>query len=356
MSKFKTFISNYSISIAACALTLMLVGVWHIFANPTKTIIGDDVIIAGKLGIGTTAPGSPLHILSNSANAVQVTGSSTNSLGYLVSNTVASGRSWSFGSSGGGPSPVGTFFLYDNTASANRLVVNASGNVGIGTTSPAGELHVRRSALAGGSPRSDVLVLETGSGSSFVHFLAPKSGESGLLMGTEDGQIAAGVLRRSGTEGLSFRTGGNVDRVRIDADGNVGIGTTGPTSKLHVIGTFTATGTKSATVKTESFGDRMLYAMESAEVRFYDEGKGNLESGKATIELDPVWLETIEGEFYVYLTAEGDSNGLYVAEKGKDYFVVKENNGGESNVEFSWMISARRLGYGGMRLEQPKEE
>jgi hypothetical protein len=51
MSKFKTFISNYSISIAACALTLMLVGVWHIFANPTKTIIGDDVDVAGNVRV-----------------------------------------------------------------------------------------------------------------------------------------------------------------------------------------------------------------------------------------------------------------------------------------------------------------
>jgi hypothetical protein len=51
MSKFKTFISNYSISIAACVLTLMLVGVWHIFANPTKTIIGDDVHVIGDLSV-----------------------------------------------------------------------------------------------------------------------------------------------------------------------------------------------------------------------------------------------------------------------------------------------------------------
>jgi hypothetical protein len=62
MSKFKTFISNYSISIAACVLTLMLVGVWHIFANPTKTIIGDDVIVSGSLGVGTASPQARLDV------------------------------------------------------------------------------------------------------------------------------------------------------------------------------------------------------------------------------------------------------------------------------------------------------
>jgi hypothetical protein len=52
--------------------------------------------------------------------------------------------------------------------------------------------------------------------------------------------------------------------------GNVGIGTPNPTAKLHVIGDFVATGSKSALVETASYGKRQLYAMESPENWFED--------------------------------------------------------------------------------------
>ena len=62
MNKFKTFLRNYSISIGACVLTLIMLGTWHIFANPTKTIIGDDVIVSGNLGVGVENPQARLDV------------------------------------------------------------------------------------------------------------------------------------------------------------------------------------------------------------------------------------------------------------------------------------------------------
>jgi hypothetical protein len=131
--------------------------------------------------------------------------------------------------------------------------------------------------------------------------------------------------------------------------GNVGIGTTTPTSTLHVNGTFTATGTKSATVETPSFGKRKLYAIESANVRFNDEGMAKLNNGQATIKLDPVYLETIEGDLLIHVTPYGNAS-LYVAERGADYFVVKSREG--NDVEFAWQVSAFRKGYSNVRLEK----
>lgn len=66
---------------------------------------------------------------------------------------------------------------------------------------------------------------------------------------------------------------------------------------LEVSGNLTVGGSKSAVVGTDSYGERLLYAVEQPEMRFADEGLAFLENSTARIQLDPVFLETIEGPF-----------------------------------------------------------
>jgi len=85
-------------------------------------------------------------------------------------------------------------------------------------------------------------------------------------------------------------------------------------------------------------------------VRFFDEGLARLQDGVARVELDPIFLETIEGDYLVHVTPYGAAS-LYVAEIGHDYFVVKSLDG-QSDVAFAWRLSATRKGYAGVRLEE----
>jgi hypothetical protein len=115
---------------------------------------------------------------------------------------------------------------------------------------------------------------------------------------------------------------------------------------------FVVTGAKSAVVDTSSYGQRKLYAIEAPDVRFSDEGMARLQGGVVRIEIDPIFLETIEGEYLVHVTPYGDAS-LYVAGVGQDYFVVKAREG-DPNAAFAWRLSATRKGYGGVRLEEVK--
>ena len=140
--------------------------------------------------------------------------------------------------------------------------------------------------------------------------------------------------------------------VYFDAPGIVGGRLTidGNTGNVSVGKSFSAGGTKSAVVQTVTYGKRKLYAVEAPDVRFSDEGMAHLQSAQARVALEPIFLETIEGDYLIQITPYGDAS-LYVAEIGADYFVVKAREG-DPNVSFAWRLSATRKGYAGVRLEE----
>ena len=83
---------------------------------------------ATYVGIGTGSPSALLHLEQQSGELVL----------RLKNNA---GRNWEINSkptSGGN----GIFSIVDRTANADRFVINASGNVGIGVTNPTSKLHV----------------------------------------------------------------------------------------------------------------------------------------------------------------------------------------------------------------------
>jgi hypothetical protein len=115
------------------------------------------------------------------------------------------------------------------------------------------------------------------------------------------------------------------------------------------------TGQKNAIVTTASYGVRKMYVEEATELWFNDRGFGKLKNGELRIDLDPIFLETAfidtDHPMHVRITPTADCNGLYVAEKGADYFIVRELMKGSSDASFDWEVNAKRRHYEDARLE-----
>ena len=110
------------------------------------------------------------------------------------------------------------------------------GNVGIGTTSPSVKLDIVGSDTTG---ERDVQI--TGDSSIIGLGIGGDNGPHGLSFGYDSSQTSGmSMYYRTGPEQISFEDSdddsGNKVMV-IGKDGNVGIGTTSPSTKLHVMGT-----------------------------------------------------------------------------------------------------------------------
>ncbi|MEK7711198.1 MAG: hypothetical protein AAB341_04800 [Planctomycetota bacterium] len=121
----------------------------------------------------------------------------------------------------------------------DALFVNSTGRVGIGTTSPDNTLHVHKGSAGVVTGHANAALVVENSTTAYINLLTPDASERGLLFGSPtEGTTAGGIIYNSAAtpEGLQFRTGGNVNRMVIDSNGNVGIGTNTPDASLEVRG------------------------------------------------------------------------------------------------------------------------
>lgn len=103
----------------------------------------------GRTGIGTSTPSRKLHVLDTDFWSARFETSNAVAATIELKNTTT--RTWEVGVSGStsfGTAPAGAWYVYDATANAARMLVNTSGHVGIGASSPSCRLHV----AGGGDP------------------------------------------------------------------------------------------------------------------------------------------------------------------------------------------------------------
>jgi hypothetical protein len=118
------------------------------------------------------------------------------------------------------------------TAGSERVRVDSSGNVGIGTENPANKLEV------GGAISAEDLFVTSG-GDTTTNNISGKFSHGGI--NSKSLVIGADPNNVGGDTRLQFDVDGT-ERMRITSDGSVGIGTDNPTEKLHVLGDARITG------------------------------------------------------------------------------------------------------------------
>jgi hypothetical protein len=105
-------------------------GVLQLATNGSTTAVTVDT--SQNVGIGTTSPSQRLHVTSNNGQILaEATGASQNP--SLKLKAATNNRDWEIFSWSGS---AGQFGIYDGVAGQNRLIIDSSGNVGIGTSSP----------------------------------------------------------------------------------------------------------------------------------------------------------------------------------------------------------------------------
>ncbi len=163
------------------------------------------IVSAGYVGIGTASPGYKLDVSGDArANSFIVNGGGTWTPGAIYSDS-----NWGMLFRARVAGAIAAYSFEDSGATTNFLTILNSGNVGIGTTSP-------NALLSLGTAVTTIKLAAYDGGGTNLYGIGVNSGE--LTFG-------AALSSASGTPQMVLTSGGSV-----------GIGTTGPNSKLHIMG------------------------------------------------------------------------------------------------------------------------
>jgi len=210
----------------------------------------------GFVGIGTNSPATKLHV-NTTTGGVQVRATSDTDVSFSATATAADStafmtiindaRQWTMRVNG---AESDQFQVRDSTAGATRMVIDSSGNVGIGTTSVSSTSGFTKIVQIFDATSS---TLVTSGGGVTAEFACSSGG---------------GWLSANGANPMRFATDGS-ERMRITSSGNLLVGSTSATAMSSLV----------AAGQAVQFGTRTFIGSNSGG----DSGLGGLAGSNETI-------------------------------------------------------------------------
>lgn len=189
----------------------------------------------GSVGIGTTSPGRRFEVrIDNNDEVARFSAPLSNDAYLEIYNGSAVGIP-KFGT-------VVNDFVFINDGSSEKMRIANSGNVGIGTTNPSSKLYI----------------VETGTIAPALKIDTTRYGASIVGDGTSNSQYLLNLQSN----------GGSTEVMRVQSSGNVGIGTTSPNQKLHVVGNINIEGLNPIIYLTDTNGADWNIDLEDNHLRF----------------------------------------------------------------------------------------
>jgi hypothetical protein len=336
--------------------------------NPAKYLVVVDTVSAGGL-----VPGIYYNNGTIAAPVWTQLATGTGATGYIQNQHTAAQTSSTYWISGVGtfgdgtaalpsvtfntsPTTAGLFSAGANTigfstTALERMRVDASGNVGIASTSPLAKLHVggNGTALSG----NGIIVGTVGASLNTAVAVGAETGRFEIAFpgwrDVEANQIGAKIaaIRRNNynpssaliqSTDLAFFTGTGTDgaststfldltseKMRIDFNGNVGIGTTAPLSQLHTTGTVRFGNYLSGMIGTDASGVLQTRTITGTSNQL-DVTNGNGVAGNPTLNINSSYTADLKAN--ANMTGGGTVSYISSVLKWTARFIVISNGNG----------------------------
>jgi hypothetical protein len=302
---------------------------------------------SGNVGIGTASPAQKLHVASAGTVAIRV--QNTASSGSAATNYINTTTTCNVGVDGVGGyiETLGAYATVFYTNSVQRMIIDSSGNVGIGTSSP------------NKSSSSTALTVNTGTAANYSAVEWASGNTLNYHINTNDSAI---YHVAAGTRPWIVYTNGS-ERMRIDSSGNVGFGTSSPSYRVDVVNN--ATGTQLNIASSSGFGTSLQlvntatngrsyrigsnFTTGTGELAFYDvtaaaermriDSSGNLLVGTTSSSTNVISANKNNDQaLYVFNTNSSSPFGVFI-----QYPNLDPNSTGSSFID-CFGISTRRMG------------
>ena len=284
---------------------------------------------SGNVGIGTTSPDAPLTLNGSSSSRLNMRAGDTRYGTLFADSGVFAVAS------------IGSTPLVLGTNDTERMRIDSSGNVGIGTSSP--------------TSISGYTALEINNATSGA-LLDLSQGDSmrGRLIAT----ATTMSLETSGSIPIIFQPTG-VEAMRIDSSGNVGIGTSSPSAKMHLEST---SGNQLRVAYNSSFYWDIEREASTGSLTFTDDtagevmrldGDGNLLVGTtdSNVYNDATGTGTVIQSNGIMQLAANNGTPLYVNRQGNDGQIIDFRKAGSTVGSVGTRASQLSIGSADTGLE-----